>query len=104
MNFMKWPTEKLVTSIRRSISLQLITALIVRAFLGYSGAGMVVTVFEHINKVATIDHSGDMESINWQAQLTSETTAKENTLEAIKKFINEQNEVAGGGLDALKVL
>src|SRR5699024_7678566 len=104
MNFMKWPTEKLVTSIRRSIRIQLITAFIVCALLGFSVSRMVVPVFENINKVATIDYSGDMESINWQAQLTAETTAKENTLEAIKKFINEQNEVSGRGLDALKVL
>src|SRR5699024_4806363 len=46
----------------------------------------------------------DMESINQQAQLAAEAAAKENTIEAIKKFINEQNEVFQQGLDALKVL
>lgn len=104
MHFINWLTEKLVTSIRRSIRIQLITAFIVCALLGFSVSRMVVPVFENINKVATIDYSRDMESINWQAQLTAETTAKENTIEAIKKFINEQNEVSGRGLDALKVL
>lgn len=104
MNFIKWLTEKLVTSIRRSIRIQLITAFIVCALLGFSVSRMVVPIFENINKVATIDYSRDMESINWQAQLTAETTAKENTIEAIKKFINEQNEVSQRGLDALKVL
>ncbi|HLR68551.1 MAG TPA: HAMP domain-containing sensor histidine kinase [Virgibacillus sp.] len=104
MHFIKWLTEKLVTSIRRSIRIQLITAFIVCALLGFSVSRMVVPIFENINKVATIDYSRDMETINWQAQLTAETTAKENTAEAIKKFINEQNEISGRGLQALKVL
>lgn len=104
MNFIKWLNDKLVTSIRRSIRIQLITAFIVCALLGFSVSRMVVPIFENINKVATIDYSWGMESINWQAQLAAETIEKENTIEAIKKFINEQNEVSGRGLDALKVL
>ncbi|ASK64482.1 two-component sensor histidine kinase [Virgibacillus phasianinus] len=104
MNFIKWFTEKLITSIRRSIRIQLIAAFIVCALLGFFVSRMVVPIFENINKVATIDYSWGMESINWQAQLAAETIEKENTIEAIKKFINEQNAVSGRGLNALKVL
>ena len=94
----------MVTSIKRSIRIQLITTFIACALLGFTVSRMVVPIFENINKVATIDYSSDMESINQQAQLAAEAAAKENTIEAIKKFINEQNEVFQQGLDALKVL
>src|SRR5699024_2317778 len=104
INFIKWITKKLVTSIKRSIRIQLITTFIACALLGFTVSRMVVPIFENINKVATIDYSSDMESINQQAQLAAEAAAKENTIEAIKKFINEQNEVFQQGLDALKVL
>src|SRR5699024_633678 len=101
-NFIKWITKKLVTSIKRSIRIQLITTFIACALLGFTVSRMVVPIFENINKVATIDYSSDMESINQQAQLAAEAAAKENTIEAIKKFINEQNEDFQQGLDDLK--
>lgn len=104
MNFIKGLTEKLVNSIRRSIRIQLITTFIACALVGFSVSRMVVPIFENINKVATIDYSRDMESINWQARLAADTIAKENTIEAIKKFINKQNEVSRRGINALKVL
>ncbi|MEK4031270.1 HAMP domain-containing sensor histidine kinase [Pseudobacillus sp. FSL P4-0506] len=104
IHFIKRLTEKLITTISRSIRIQLITTFIVCALLGFFASRIAAPVFENINKEATIDYRRDMQSINWQAKITAETTVKENTMGAIKKFINEQNELLQQNRNVLKVL
>ena len=94
----------MLTRLRRSIRIQLITAFVACALLGFLVSRMAAPVFESINKEATIDYSSSMERINWQAKLTAETTAEENTIEAIEKFIRDQNEILKRKQNALKVL
>ncbi|MEK5522035.1 sensor histidine kinase [Heyndrickxia sp. FSL W8-0423] len=94
----------MITRLRRSIRIQLITAFVACTLLGFLVSRMVAPVFESINKEATIDYSSSMESINWQAKFIADTTAEENTIEAIKTFINDQNDILKRKQNALKVL
>lgn len=96
--------KKIITSVRKSIRIQLITTFFVCALLGLFVSRVSAPLFENLNKEVTIDYSQDMEHINWRAKIAAKTASEENTIDAIQKMINEENESLNTGQNALKVL
>lgn len=94
----------MIMSIRQSIRIQLITTFVVCALAAFLVSRATVPIFETMNREVTIDYSGGMQQINDRAQMVAEQAAQQNSTEAIKAIIDEENGLLDEGQDALKVL
>ncbi|MEH6890063.1 HAMP domain-containing sensor histidine kinase [Bacillus sp. JJ864] len=93
-----------INYIRKSIRIQLITTFIFCALLGFFVSRLSVPFFEKANRNAVIDYSGGMDAINYKAQQTAGLIARENTVDALQRMIDRENQNAERRQHALKVL
>lgn len=87
-----------------SIRIQLITAFVICAILGFGVSRAVVPFFEKINETTSIDYSKGMENINWRAQFVADQVTSENNLDALQKMIEDEDETMQRRNTGLKVL
>ncbi|HDX9577823.1 TPA: HAMP domain-containing histidine kinase [Bacillus pseudomycoides] len=93
-----------INYIRKSIRIQLITTFIFCALLGFFVSRLSVPFFEKANQHAIIDYGDGMEQINNEAKRTAETISRENTISALQRMIDMENQNAEHERHALKVL
>lgn len=91
-----------ITKVRESIRIQLLTTFILCAFLGLLAARVTLPYVG--NPTPTIDYSGDMQQINFQAQQAADLAVSENSVETILQMIEAENEKLKLTEHALKVL
>ncbi|MFB7159851.1 ATP-binding protein [Lysinibacillus sp. NPDC056232] len=91
-----------ITKVRESIRIQLLTTFILCAFLGLLVARFTLPYVG--NPTPTIDYSGDMQQINFQAQQAADLAVSENSVETILQMIEAENEKLKLTEHALKVL
>lgn len=91
-----------ITKVRESIRIQLLTTFILCAFLGLLVARVTLPYVG--NSTPTIDYSGDMQRINFQAQQAADLAVSENSVETILQMIETENEKLKSTEQALKVL
>ncbi|KOS62945.1 HAMP domain-containing histidine kinase [Lysinibacillus agricola] len=93
-----------ITKVRQSIRIQLLTTFILCAFLGLLVARVTLPFLENINETVTIDYSGGMQQINFQAQRAADLAVSENSIEALQQMIEDENLKMEMKQSALKVL
>lgn len=103
-SFIKRLIKPVTAPIQKSIRLQLITTFVFCILLGFLASSATAPLFENMNKKAMIDYSSSMEQMNWRAKYTAETAVEENTIDAINKLIDEEDQLLKNGQNALKVL
>lgn len=91
-----------ITKVRESIRIQLLTTFILCVFLGLLVARATLPYVG--NSIPTIDYSGDMQRINFQAQQAADLAVSENSVETILQMIEAENEKLKLAEQALKVL
>ncbi|PRP96642.1 Sensor histidine kinase YycG [Bacillus sp. M21] len=96
--------KKTMSSIRKSIRIQLVTTFIFCAVLGFLVSRGVAPFFETVNQTTTIDYSSDMERINYRAKYVADEAVGENKIDALQKMIDEENQGIDNKQNSLKVL
>ncbi|WP_223553045.1 sensor histidine kinase [Lysinibacillus sphaericus] len=80
-----------ITKVRQSIRIQLLTTLVLCAFLGLLGARAALSFALNIDQTVTIDYSQGMQEINDQAKRAADLASNDNNLEAIQQMIETEN-------------
>ncbi|MEX3744230.1 sensor histidine kinase [Lysinibacillus xylanilyticus] len=102
LNKLKMLIVTAITKVRQSIRIQLLTTFILCAFLGLLVARFTVPYVG--NPTPTIDYSGDIQQINFQAKQAADLAVSENSVETILQMIEVENEKLKSTERALKVL
>lgn len=95
--------KRTMSSIRKSIRIQLVTTFILCAVLGFLASRGVAPFFKTVNQTATIDYSSGVEKIDRQAQYVSEKTGQEKTIDILQNMIDMENQNWERGERSLKV-
>ncbi|WHP43710.1 HAMP domain-containing sensor histidine kinase [Lysinibacillus boronitolerans] len=89
--FLKHIGAKIKNNIQRSIRIQLFTTFLLCALGSFLVARAVVPFFENNNETVIVDYSGSMKMMYHHAQDTAALATQENSVEALRELIDQEN-------------
>ncbi len=95
---------KAITKVRQSLRIQLLTTFIFCAFLGLIVARASLPLLGNMNERTTIDYSPGMQQIRYQVQHVVDRAINDNSIEALRQLIEDENVMLEMKQSALKVL
>lgn len=95
---------KAITKIRQNLRIQLLTTFIFCAFLGLIVARASLPLLGNMNERTTIDYSPGMQQIRYQVQHVVDRAINDNSIEALRQLIEDENVMFEMKQSALKVL
>lgn len=102
--FLKYIGAKIKINIQHSIRIQLFTTFLLCALGSFLVARAVVPFFENINETVIVDYSGSMKMMYYHAQDTAALATQENSVEALRELINQENGKIENEDNALKIV
>ncbi len=95
---------KAITKVRQNLRVQLLTTFIFCAFLGLIVARASLPLLGNMNERTTIDYSPGMQQIRYQVQHVVDRAINDNSIEALRQLIEDENVMLEMKQSALKVL
>lgn len=95
---------KAITKVRQNLRVQLLTTFIFCAFLGLIVARASLPLLGNMNAKTTIDYSPGMQQIRYQVQHVVDRAINDNSIEALRQLIEDENVMLEMKQSALKVL
>lgn len=95
---------KAITKIRQNLRIQLLTTFVFCAFLGLIVTRASLPLLGNMNERTTIDYSPGMQQIRYQVQHVVDRAINDNSIEALRQLIEDENVMLEMKQSALKVL
>lgn len=95
---------KAITKVRQNLRVQLLTTFIFCAFLGLIVARASLPLLGNMNERTTIDYSPGMQQIRYQVQHVVDRAINDNSIEALRQLIEDENVMLEMKQSTLKVL
>ena len=95
---------KAITKIRQNLRIQLLTTFVFCAFLGLIVTRASLPLLGNMNERTTIDYRPGMQQIRYQVQHVVDRAISDNSIEALRQLIEDENVMLEMKQSALKVL
>ncbi|MGE7114403.1 sensor histidine kinase [Lysinibacillus sp. NPDC047702] len=95
---------KAITKVRQNLRIQLLTTFIFCAFLGLIVTRASLPLLGNMNERTTIDYRPGMQQIRYQVQHVVDRAISDNSIEALRQLIEDENVMLEMKQSALKVL